>query len=144
MIDYSKFQKALKRLNLQYDNYLDSGGRDDLSDFDREAIAESVIHRFETCYDVLWKVLKRYLNLELGIPDLPNSPWPIFQIAAENKLLRKGLVQWKKYSGARIGTAHDYSGDKAAQALELISDFLKDAIDLHSAMTKNEWKQSKT
>lgn len=140
MIDYSKFQKALNHLELQYDNFLDSKDRD-LSGLDREAIAESVIHRFETCYDVLWKVLKRYLNLELGIPDLPNSPWPIFQIAAENKLLGKGLARWKKYSGARIGTAHDYSGDKAEEALGIIPDFLRDAIELFIAMTKKEWKK---
>ncbi len=139
MIDYSNLQKALKHLELQFGNFLDSGKREHLTYLDKEAIAESVIHRFETCYDVLWKVLKRYLNLELGIPELPNSPWPIFQIAAENKLLSNGLAQWKKYSGARIGTAHDYSGEKAAQALELISDFLSDAIELYSAITKNEW-----
>ncbi len=140
MIDYSKFEKALKHLDLQYDNYLDSGKRVDLSDLDKEAIAESVIHRFETCYDALWKVLKRYLSYELRIPDLPNSPWPIFQIAAENKLFNSGLARWKKYSGARIGTAHDYSGEKAEQALDLIRDFLNDATDLYSAMTKKEWK----
>ena len=138
MIDYSKFEKALKHLELQYVNYLDSENRD-LSCLDKEAIAESVIHRFETCYDVLWKLLKRHLNLELGIPELPNSPWPIFQIAAENKLLGNGLAQWKKYSGARIGTAHDYSGDKAGQALSLIPDFLRDAIELYKVMTKKEW-----
>ena len=135
MIDYSKFEKALKHLELQYDNYLDSKKRD-LSDLDKEAIAESVIHRFETCYDVLWKILKRYLNQELAIPELPNSPWPIFQIAAENKLLGDGLAQWKQYSGARIGTAHGYSGDKAEEALCIIPDFLKDAIELYTTMTK--------
>ncbi len=140
MIDYSKFQKSLKHLELQYENYLRSGKRKDLSALDKEAIAESVIQRFETCYDVLWKVLKRHLNEELGVPDLPDSPWPIFQIASENRLLSAGLTQWKKYAGARIGTAHDYSGQKATSALKLIRSFLIDAIDLYTAMTNKKWE----
>ena len=46
----------------------------------REAIAESVIQRFETCYDCLWKVLKRYLIEKLGLAEVPNSPNPIFRL----------------------------------------------------------------
>ncbi len=140
MIDYTKLQKALKHLELQYDNYLGSDQRNDLTELDKEAIAESVIQRFETCYDVLWKVLKRYLNEELGIPDLPNSPWPIFQIASENNLFNSGLKQWKKYAGARIGTADDYSGVKALFALELINEFLIDSINLYTLMTNKTWE----
>ena len=41
-----------------------------------KAVAESVIQRFETCYDCLWKVLKRYLVEELGVANAPNSPSP--------------------------------------------------------------------
>lgn len=140
MIDYSKFQKALKHLELQYENYKGADQRSDLTKLDKEAIAESVIQRFETTYDVLWKVLKRYLNEELGIPDLPNSPWPIFQIAAENNLIRSGLKQWKQYAGARIGTAHDYSGAKAAHALDLINDFISDSIQLFTLMSNKKWE----
>ena len=68
MIDYDKFEKSLKHLQLQYDNYKTLDEREDLSRLDKEAIAESVIQRFETCYDSLWKVLKRYLVEVLGIP----------------------------------------------------------------------------
>ena len=60
MIDYDKFQLSLKRLEEQHDNYQQHDPS--LSDLNREAIAESVIQRFETCYDCLWKVLKRILG----------------------------------------------------------------------------------
>lgn len=53
MIDYDKLQKALKHLELQFENYQDARNRPELKDIDREGIAESVIHRFETCYDTL-------------------------------------------------------------------------------------------
>lgn len=140
MIDYEKFEKSLKHLELQNNNYQNIDERTDLGTLEKEAIAESVIQRFETCYDTLWKVLKRYLNEELGLPELPNSPWPLFQIAAENKLLTSDVMQWKRYVDARIGTSHDYSGEKAENALELMSDFIGDAIDLYITMTGTTWE----
>ena len=72
MIEYDKFRMSLKRLEEQYENYREPD--DSLSDLTQEAVAESVIQRFETCYDCLWKVLKRYLIEELGIADAPTSP----------------------------------------------------------------------
>ncbi len=112
MTDYEKLQKSLKHLEDQYKNYLTLDQKDYLSEIDKEAITESVIQRFETCYDTLWKILKRYLNEELGLPDVPNSPKPIFRIAAENKMLPADVSQWIKYAEARIATSHGYSGEK--------------------------------
>ncbi len=60
-------------LELQLENYQGLDTRKHLTGLDREAIAESVIHRFETCYDTLWKDLKRYLIEELGLPNPAQS-----------------------------------------------------------------------
>ena len=135
MIDYDKFEKSLKHLQLQFNNYKTLDDREDLGQLEKEAIAESVIQRFETCYDSLWKVLKRYLAEELGIPDLPNSPKPVLQIAFENKLFVADIKQWLKYADARTDTAHDYSEKKAIRTLQLMNDFIDDAIDLYITMT---------
>lgn len=140
MIDYDKFEKSLKHLEVQYNNYLTLDDRADLGQLEKEAIAESVIQRFETCYDTLWKVLKRYLTEELGVPEMPNSPKPIFRIAAENKLFTSDISQWIKYSDARIDTSHDYSGDKAEDALLLMGDFVSDAIDLYITISGSTWE----
>lgn len=138
MIDYDNFKKSLEHLELQYENYrtLDPF----LPVLTREAVGESVIQRFETCYDSLWKVLKRYLQEELGIPDVPNSPRSIFRIAAENELFSSSCEQWMQYAKARIGTTHDYSSTKAAAARELMSDFLDDAIGLYQTMSGETWE----
>jgi nucleotidyltransferase substrate binding protein (TIGR01987 family) len=135
MIDYDKFEKSLKHLQLQYDNYKTLDARDDLRRLDKEAITESVIQRFEVCYDSLWKVLKRYLIEELGIPDMPNSPKPVIHIAFENKLFNSSIKQWLRYAEARTDTSHDYSENKALKALELMGDFIEDAIDLYITMS---------
>ena len=111
MIDYEHLQKSLSHLEEQFLNYqaLDPA----LPRLMQEAVAESVIRRFVISYDCVWKVLKRYLAEELGIPEVPNSPKPIFRLAAENNLLLTPVEQWLGYADARINTTHDYSGEKA-------------------------------
>jgi nucleotidyltransferase substrate binding protein (TIGR01987 family) len=137
MIQYDKLKKALKHLSLQYNNYttLDES----VSTLMKEAVAESVIQRFETCYDCLWKVLKKYLEFELGLPEVPNSPKPILRIACENGLFHLPETQVIAYANARIGTSHDYSGEKAKEALTLMDAYIKEAIALYETMSGESW-----
>ncbi len=135
MIDYSKLEKSLYQLQLQFANYQRCEQRHDLLELDKEAIAESVIQRFETCYDCAWKHLKRYLIEALGLPDVPNSPKPIFRIAAENRLFQVPTERWLQYADARIQTAHDYDGEKAKIALALMANFITDATALYQTLT---------
>lgn len=138
MIDYEKFQMSLKRLQEQHDNYrtLDT----DLPEIIQEGIAESVIQRFETCYDCLWKILKRYMIDELAIPDIPNSPKPVFRKAFENNMFTSPIEQWLTYADRRTATAHDYSGEKAQNCLAIMQDFIEDAIGLYQTMTSETWR----
>ena len=138
MTDYGKFQLSLKRLEEQHENHrtLDHS----LPDLIREGIAESVIQRFETCYDCLWKVLKRYLIEELGLADTPNSPKPIFRLAHENNLFAASLEQWFRYADVRIDTAYGYGGEKAQACLGLIPDFIDDAIGLYQTLSGAAWE----
>ena len=140
MIDYDKFKKSLKQLELQFANYQHSATRTGLTKLDREGIAESVIQRFETCYDCVWKHLKRYLIETLGLPEVPNSPKPIFRIAADNRLFRVPTEQWLSYADARIQTAHDYDGEKAKTALALMGGFIAEAVALYETLTGEHWE----
>ena len=106
----------------------------------REGIAESVIQRFETCYDCLWKVLKGYLMEELGIVESPNSPKPVFRLANENRLLRSPVERWLRYADARTDTSHDYDGEKAKAALKLVPNFIDDGIRLYRTMSGETWR----
>ena len=139
MIDYSKFKKSLQQLQWQHANWKGLDQRSGLSALDKEGIAESVIQRFETCYDCIWKILKRHLSDKLGLPDLPNSPKPIFRIAADNQLLQNADAQWLIYAEARVQTAHDYDGLKAASTLAIMPAFMADAVSLYQTLTGETW-----
>jgi len=139
-MDYEKFKRSLKHLQIQFENYQHLDERDELTELDKEAIAESVIQRFETCYDTLWKHLKRHLIEEMGLPEVPNSPKPVFRLAAENKLLRNSLARWLRYADARTATSHDYSGKKAEDCLDLMEAYMVDAMDLYQTLTGKNWE----
>ncbi len=132
-IDYSNFKLSLKNLESQHDHLLHLSP--DYPSFVHEGMAESVIQRFETCYDTLWKVLRRHLIETLGIDEVSNSPRPVFRIANENHLLAAGGEQWELYVQTRIDTTHDYDREKAANAIAIMPAFLDDAIRLYSALT---------
>lgn len=140
MIDYSNLKKSLKHLELQFANYRVTDDRPELTELDREGIAESVIQRFETCYDTLWKHLKRYLIEDAGLADVPNSPKPIIKLAGQNDLFVSSVEKWLRYADARTSTAHDYSGEKAAETLQIVDDFIDDAIRLYQLMTGTSWE----
>lgn len=137
-IDYSKFYSSLKRLEEQHDNNLTLDAA--VPELIREGIAESVIQRFETCYDCLWKVLKRYLTVELGVAEPPNSPKPVFRVANENGLLPSPVERWLQYADARTETSHDYDGEKARACLALVPEFIADAIRLYGTMSGDAWR----
>lgn len=133
MIQYDKFQKSLINLKEQHDNYLELGH--DVERLMREAVSESVIQRYEVSYDYMWKVLKRYLSKELGIPEPPNSPKPLLRCAFENGVIPPPMERWLDYADARTGTSHDYSGEKARRSLALMPSFISDAEALYEKMT---------
>ena len=112
----------------------------ELPTFIHEGMAESVIQRFEICYDTAWKALRRHLPETGPDDDAPNSPKPILRIAAENMLLADSGERWQEYADMRIHTTHIYDGAKAAAVVEAISTFIADAIELYCVMTGETWE----
>jgi nucleotidyltransferase substrate binding protein (TIGR01987 family) len=140
MINHVILEKTIAHLEAQLQNWrtLDT----DLPPLLREAVAESVIKRFEVCYDCLWRALKRHLAEELGVPNLPNSPKPILRIAHENHLL-DDIDAWLDYAEARTDMIHDNSGEKPQAVLKRIPSFVADARALYSAMSGEAWNAHK-
>ena len=138
MIEYNNFKRSLKDLELQNANRKQLPL--DLPQLMHEGIDESVIQRFEICYDTLWKTLRRFLVVEMGMAPISSSPRVIARAAGENGLLSSPVERWMEYIDLRIGTTHDYSGEKAKQALERVDDFIVDAISLYQAITRETWE----
>ena len=137
-VDYGNLVVTLKNLESQHDNLARLSP--DYPSFIHEGMAESVIQRFEICYDTVWKTLRRHLIVELVIDEVPNSPKPVFRIANENYLLADAGERWQLYAQTRIDTTHIYDAERAAAAVSLISIFIADAIDLYNVISGEPWQ----
>ena len=135
-VEYEKLEKSLERLREQYEYFTEN--EEDLSGNLKEAVQESIIQRFETCFDTLHKHLKRYFE-DQGLTNVPGSPKPIFRMAHKNNLI-ENLEDWidgdDSYVQARIDTTHDYSLEKAQKALGKIGDFIQDTTTIFENMNK--------
>jgi nucleotidyltransferase substrate binding protein (TIGR01987 family) len=138
MMDYSTFRITLTNLDEQYNNLRELSP--EYPTFIHEGMAESVIQRFEICYDTAWKALRRHLLATRPDADAPNSPKPILRIAAKNMLLAGSGERWQEYADMRTRTTHIYDGAKAAAAVEAISTFIADAIELYCVITGETWE----
>ena len=137
MIDYGNFKISLKNLEEQLGHY--NSMDDNWPSWNRDGIAESVIQRFEVCWECLWKVLKRYLEEEIGLAEDIGGPKPVIRAAAKAGLLPSPTEKWFDYNQARNNTSHDYSGQKATDTLASVCDFVDDAIELYKTMAKEDW-----
>jgi len=141
-MNYDKLQQSLRHLESRY-RYFKSDEYPELPVPARESVQESVIQRFEVCYDMMWKHIRRHLIDELGLPerDMPNSPKPVFRIAHQNHLLAD-IDAWLKHVQMRIDTSHDYSEEKMRNALRHMGGFIDEAVKVYETMTETTWQKS--
>ena len=135
--DYSKFKEALKRLEERYVDYIEHFAS--LPSYLQESIKESCIQRFEVCFDTGWKYLKKYLKEDQGLSEVPDSPKGVIKRAAAADVI-DDAAKWIVFMEKRNGTSHDYSGDKADAAIQVLGVYIQEAIILYERMTGETWK----
>ena len=100
-----------------------------------EELRDAVIQRFEYCYELSWKMLKRHL--EQVIPDPASADqWSFEEMmreAAERGLIAE-VEPWLEYRHQRNQTAHIYDEEKARLVYGSAVAFLKDARALLRAV----------
>ncbi|MBI5448401.1 MAG: nucleotidyltransferase substrate binding protein [Gammaproteobacteria bacterium] len=128
-LDLSPFENALQSLDKVLKEYKKNSN---------EFMRDACIQRFEYCYELSWKMLKRFLettspgiNLidELSFPDL-------IRVSNEKNLLRSDWEKWKIYRDARNATSHAYNEKKAKEVFSVIPDFYLEAEFLLNNLKK--------
>lgn len=132
MIDTSRLQETIDRLEMQFENCqsLDSSQPQLI----KEAVEESVIRRFNVCFDCLWKTLRIYLIKELGLPEVEDNPKPVFRLGNENNLLRSGVEIWLEYADFReLQRLNDFPDQKSCE-FKTGKSFIKEARSILKAL----------
>ena len=123
MINLTSFRNALKSLDKASKRSLDSP--------DDEEVRDAVIQRFEYCYELSWKMLKRKLKIDFATPEDVDR-------MSFKELIREGAVRgfvenpekWFEYREQRNITSHIYDEKKAKSVYKTAMQFLPDAQKL--------------
>ncbi len=99
-----------------------------------EIIKSGVIQNFEVCYEISWKLMKKWLEQNIGNSAVDGvSRKQLFRIAAQNKLI-EDIEEWFAFHEARNMTSHDYDGMKADEVFEKAVNFPKYARHLQERL----------
>ena len=126
MLDLSTFERALN----SYDRAVQFSKdrlENDISETEENVIKAGVIQNFEFTYELCWKFMKRWLELNLT-PGLLDgvSRKELFRHALENRLI-ESFEDWVKYHELRNTTSHTYNEDLAEEIYKEYQTYLKDA-----------------
>lgn len=101
-----------------------------------EVIRAGVIQNFEFTYELSWRFMKRWLEINLGDPTIDGLPRKeLFRIAAESQLI-SDVEAWFVFNRARNKTSHIYNEKIAIEVYEIVIPFLNNAKELLQNLEK--------
>jgi nucleotidyltransferase substrate binding protein (TIGR01987 family) len=90
----------------------------------QEAVNAGIIQSFEVAYEQSWKMVKRWLENNVGATDVDGvTRRHLFRLAAEAGLI-SDVDLWMTFHKARNETSHTYNCEIAASVLAMAPDFL--------------------
>lgn len=133
-LELSSLRKAVKALNEVLAKSRDSALMETLDDVTRRAVKSGAIQHFELTYELCWKFIKRWLEMNIG----PNAAEDVtrrelFRHAAENRLI-DDIEQWMRHHDARNRTSHAYDAEVAESIYQAAHAFAGDAVRLLEAL----------
>jgi nucleotidyltransferase substrate binding protein (TIGR01987 family) len=92
-----------------------------------EVIRAGVIQNFEFTYELCWKFMKRWLEINIGSAVVDGIPRKeLFRMAAESRLI-SDVETWFEYNNLRNETAHTYEAKTAEDVYKAAIRFAADA-----------------
>jgi len=94
-------------------------------DFEYEITRAALIHNFEFCYELCWKMMKRFIEMDIGEEADILSRKDLFRLSAERRLI-EDFDNWLRYHKARNMTSHTYNENVANEVYQCAKDFSDD------------------
>lgn len=133
-LELDSLKKAVAALNdvlAKSDDVAFMSGIDEVA---RNAIKSGAIQHFEFTYELCWKFMKRWLEMNVSVSAVDGvTRRELFRQAAEQRLITD-VEQWMRHHAARNLTSHTYEGAIAEQVYIAAHDFAKDAVRLVKAL----------
>jgi len=134
-LDLSSLQKAVVSLESSI-NVASSQIKGEVDTAIEQVIRAGVIQNFEFTYELCWKFMKRWLELNVGGATLDGATRKeLFRMAVESQLI-SDVDNWMEYHEARNETSHTYDNDKADDVFKISLKFAGDAKQLLAMLEK--------
>jgi nucleotidyltransferase substrate binding protein (TIGR01987 family) len=128
-LDLSSLKKAIASLKNAL-NVAIPASLEAMPEDQQEVIKAGVIQNFEFTYELCWKFMKRWLEVNIGTAYVDGvTRRELFRLSVENKLI-KDVDQWMEYHDARNETSHTYDQDTADDIFQVAQTFFSDAFEL--------------
>ena len=94
-----------------------------------EFVRDACVQRFEYCYELSHKSLRRYLQAsEAATTDVPSASFPaLIRLGHQRGLLASDWECWNQFRQARNTTSHTYDSAAADSVLQILPAFLLEA-----------------
>ncbi len=133
-LELSSLRKAVPALASVLAKSDDAAFMSTVDEVARNAIKAGVIQHFEFTYELCWKFIKRWLEMNISSTAADGvTRRELFRLAAENRLL-DDVERWMRYHEARNLTSHIYQPEIAERVYNTAHDFVRDAARLLAAM----------
>jgi len=138
-LDLSSLRKAVESLEKTIRVADDDAFMSRLDEDQKQAVKAGVIQNFEFTYELCWKFMRRWLQVNLGSVYVAGvTRRQLFRLSAEHRLL-SDVDRWMEYHDARNETAHTYDESTAEDVFEIAHQFLVDAqLLLQSLEARND------
>ncbi len=89
----------------------------------KEVVRAGVIQHFEVTYELCWKFIKRWLELNRNSVEVDGvTRRELFRLAAEHRLI-ESVDEWMRYHDARNSTSHIYEFETAVEVFDIAPTF---------------------
>ena len=136
-LDISALKKAAEAFDnaLAFARKVEKKPADVQEFYEMESARAAVIQHFEFTYELCWKMMKRYIEIDSGSEEADVlTRKDLFRLSAEKKLIA-GFDQWVEFHKARNRTSHIYNETVADEVYETAKIF---AAPLHEFITAIE------
>ena len=133
-LELDSLMKAVAALNAVLAKSNDAEIMRRLDEITQNAIKSGAIQHFEFTYELCWKFIKRWLEMNIS-PTAADGVTrrELFRLAAENRLI-VDVDQWMRHHDARNQTSHTYDPAVAESVYSAAHDFARDAQRLLEAL----------
>jgi len=126
-LDITPLKKALQAYNnaLMYIQNMELKHETETYFYEFEMSRASLIQHFEFCYELSWKFMKRYIEMDGGNSGEIVSRKDLFRVSKEMRLI-SDFQAWVKYTRDRNRTSHLYDEDTANEVFQTAKEFVQE------------------